>query len=147
MSFPPNEPRPQWTHPPGTPGGHTFQYDTYGGFGVFAQATSTLPSGKKKRALVGGAITVVFAGSALGAWLLGAFQGDVLSTTSLERGVIDMLTDSYGEHDVSKAQCPANQQIDPGHTFACTVEVAGEERSVEIRVLNDKPEFEVGAPE
>ncbi|SNR71436.1 protein of unknown function [Haloechinothrix alba] len=60
--------------------------------------------------------------------------------------MVAIITDSYGKHDVSDVQCPANQPIDPGHTFACAVEAAGGERSVEIRVLNDKPEFEVGAP-
>jgi hypothetical protein len=39
-----------------------------------------------------------------------------------------------------------DQPVRNGTTFECTVEISGQEKTVPIRVLNEKPEFEVGAP-
>lgn len=117
----------------------------YGGFDAFPPPEPPRRRGSKKPFLVG-AVVLVLAAGAVTAWSLGAFRGDVLDPTSVEQGVVRVLRDSYGEHDVSAARCPANQEVTTGHTFECSVEVAGQTRTVTIRVLNDKPEFEVGTP-
>ena len=89
-------------------------------------------------------LVLVLGGGA--AWLLGAFRGDVLDQQSLEDGVVKVLNENYGEPDVKNAQCPSNEAAKNGTTFDCTVQIAGQEKKVTVRVLNDRPEYEVGAP-
>ncbi|MEU6640976.1 DUF4333 domain-containing protein [Saccharomonospora sp. NPDC046836] len=125
--------------------GGTFQ-SQYGGLGAFGDVAPPKRRKLGKPLLIGAIVVVLLAGGGIAAWLLGAFRGDVLEQRSLQTGVATVLRDSYGEHDVTNVQCPADQQVQTGHTFECTVEIGGQRRAVSIRVLNDKPEFEVGAP-
>ncbi|MFF5986350.1 DUF4333 domain-containing protein [Prauserella flavalba] len=147
----PQQHQPQQLHQPHqqqAPGGFGGNFQSqYGGLGAFGDTTTQpKPKRSKKPLVIGLVAVVVLAGGGVAAWLLGVFRGDVLDQQSLQEGVATTLRDSYGEHDVSGVQCPANQQIETGHTFECSAEVAGQKRSVTIRVLNDKPEYEVGAP-
>ncbi|RBM18439.1 hypothetical protein DI005_18835 [Prauserella sp. PE36] len=137
-------PQPHQQQAPGNFGGN-FQ-SQYGGLGAFGDTSRPKPKRSKKPLVIGLVAVVVLAGGGVAAWLLGVFRGDVLDKQSLQEGVATTLRDSYGEHDVSGVECPANQRIETGHTFECSAEVAGQKRSVTIRVLNDKPEYEVGAP-
>lgn len=122
------------------------QPSSYGGFGAFGGETGK-PKKKSKAPIIGGvAAAVVLVGGAVAAWQFGLFQQDVLDQDSLQDGVISVLRDSYGEQDVANARCPDDASPTNGTTFDCQVEVAGQEKTVKIRVLNDKPEFEVGAP-
>ncbi|WP_116041496.1 DUF4333 domain-containing protein [Amycolatopsis palatopharyngis] len=155
MTQPPGQPQGWWQpprHQPPPPGpgyGGSFQSE-YSGFGAFGDPSSQQApkrgSRRKKALLTVGAIVFVLGGGGVAAWLLGAFQGDVLDQQSLQYGVATVLRDSFGEHDVANARCPDGQPVRNGTTFECTVEISGEEKSVSIRVLNKKPEFEVGAP-
>ncbi|GAB3486515.1 DUF4333 domain-containing protein [Amycolatopsis cihanbeyliensis] len=167
MTQPPNQ-QPGWWQPPnppppappaqpgqyGPPGqyGAGFQ-SQYGGFGAFGAQPSTPPGGKGRRSkrplLITALAVVVLAGGVVTAWLLGAFRGmagDVIEPNSLENGVLAVLRESYGEQDVRNPRCPVDQPARNGTTFECTVDVAGEQKTVSIRVLNDKPEVEVGMP-
>ncbi|PXY32217.1 DUF4333 domain-containing protein [Prauserella muralis] len=133
-------------HQPAPAYGGSFQ-SQYGGLGAFDGTTGSRPRRSRKPLLVAAGAVVLVAAAGAGAWLLGAFRGDVLEQESLQNGVATVLRDSYGEHDVSNVQCPENQAIETGHTFECTVEISGRRKAVSIRVLNDKPEYEVGAPQ
>lgn len=117
----------------------------YGGFGAFGEPA---PSRRRRSwtPIFMGITAVVLLGGVTAAWLLGAFRGDVLDAQSVEDGVATVLRESYGEHDVSNVECPEGQRIVAGHTFECSVDIAGKQKAVQIRVLNDKPEYEVGAP-
>ncbi|WP_199434391.1 DUF4333 domain-containing protein [Qaidamihabitans albus] len=153
MTQPPGQPQGWWQPPspphgqpaPGQPAfGGGFQ-SQYGGLGAFGEPPA--PGRRSKKPLVTGLVLVlVLAGGGAAAWFLGVFRGDVLDHESVENGVISVLRDSYGEHDVQDARCPADQKIETGHTFECSVEVAGRPKTVSIRVLNTEPEYEVGAP-
>lgn len=125
--------------------GGGFQPSQYGGLGAFSPETQQKPRSKKPLAIGGIVVLVIVAGGGL-AWLLGAFRGDVLEQKSLQDGVTKVLNESYGEPDVKDAQCPANESAQNGTTFDCTVQIGGQEKKVTVRVLNDKPEYEVGAP-
>jgi hypothetical protein len=129
---------------PGQYGGG-FQPAQYGGLGAFAGQPEKKPKSKKPLLLGGIAVLVLAAGGGA-AWLLGAFRGDVLEQQSLQDGVVKVLNESYGEPDVKNAQCPADEAAENGTTFDCTVTIGGQPKKVTVRVLNDRPEYEVGAP-
>ncbi|WP_216210437.1 DUF4333 domain-containing protein [Amycolatopsis aidingensis] len=164
MTQPPNQ-QPGWWQPPNPPPpgppahpGQSGQYGAgfaaqYGGFGAFGEQASVPPGGKGRRSkrplLITAVTVVVLAAGVVTAWLLGAFRGmvtDVLEQDSLQDGVLAVLRDSYGEQDVQNARCPADQPATNGTTFECTVDVAGQQKTVSVRVLNDQPEVEVGMP-
>lgn len=126
------------------PSGGEFQ-SAYGGLGAF-DGGSLKKKRSKKPLIFGGIGVVALAGAGLAMWLLGVFHGEVLDPSSVQDGVVTVLKDSYGEQDVQNAQCPEDQSATNGTTFDCSVDVAGQPKKVSIRVLNEKPEFEVGAP-
>lgn len=149
---PQSAPTPQQPSPPGgwpaqQPGqyGGGFQPTQYGGLGAFGAEPEKKPKSKKPVLIAGVAVLVLAIGGGA-AWLLGAFRGDVLEQQSLQDGVTKVLNESYGEPDVKNAQCPANQAAQNGTTFDCTVKIGGQDKKVTVRVLNDRPEYEVGAP-
>ncbi|MEV6902034.1 DUF4333 domain-containing protein [Amycolatopsis sp. NPDC051372] len=135
--------------PPQQPGaafGGGFQPTTYGGLGAFsAEAVKKAPRSKRPWVIAGAAVAVVIIGGGA-AWLLGAFQGDTLDQKSLQDGVSRVLAENYGEPDVKNVACPSGESTQNGTTFDCTLQLGGQPRKVTVRVLNDKPEYEIGAP-
>ncbi|MGW4489638.1 DUF4333 domain-containing protein [Amycolatopsis sp. NPDC004368] len=126
--------------------GGGFQPTTYGGLGAFsAEAVQKAPRSRKPW-LIGGAVVVVAVLGGGAAWLLGAFRGDTLEQKSLQDGVSKVLAENYGEPDVKNVSCPSGESTQNGTTFDCTLQLGGQPRKVTVRVLNDKPEYEVGAP-
>ncbi|WP_329052409.1 DUF4333 domain-containing protein [Amycolatopsis sp. NBC_01488] len=125
--------------------GGGFQPTQYGGLGAFAPTPEKKPKSKKPVLIAGVAVLVLAVGGGA-AWLLGAFRGNTLEQQSLEDGVVKVLNENYGEPDVKNAQCPANEAAENGTTFDCTVKIGGQDKKVTVRVLNDRPEYEVGAP-
>lgn len=89
------------------------------------------------------AVLVIGAGAA---WLLGALQGDTLDQKSLQDGVSRVLVENYGEPDIKNVACPSGESTQNGTTFDCTLQLGGQPRKVTVRVLDDKPEYEVSAP-
>ncbi|MGV9367024.1 DUF4333 domain-containing protein [Amycolatopsis sp. NPDC003731] len=146
---PPSQPTP--SQPAPTPGhgqpqyGGGFQPAQYGGLGAFPAEPAKKPKSKKPVLIAVAAVLVLAVGGGA-AWLLGAFRGDVLEQQSLQDGVVKVLNENYGEPDVKDAQCPANEAARNGTTFDCTVTIGGQPKKVTVRVLNDRPEYEVGAP-
>jgi hypothetical protein len=126
--------------------GGGFQPSQYSGLGAFGEQSQPRAKKSKKRWLTAGIAVAAIVVGAAAAWLLGAFSGDTLDQKSVQDGVVQVLKNSFGESDTQNAQCPANQEIKTGATFDCTVKVAGQQKKVTIRILNDKPEYEVGAP-
>ncbi|MEV6831289.1 DUF4333 domain-containing protein [Amycolatopsis sp. NPDC051102] len=149
---PPSQPTPQ-QQPPAAGHGQLqygggfqgFQPAQYGGLGAFAAEPEKKPKSKKPLLIAAAAVLVLALGGGA-AWLLGAFRGDVLDQQSLQDGVVKVLNENYGEPDVKNAQCPANEAAQNGTTFDCTVTIGGQQKKVTVRVLNDRPEYEVGAP-
>lgn len=131
---------------PGPTFGGNFQSQQYGGFGAFGAEPEPRRKRSKRPLLIGAVVVVLVAGGTVAAWLLGAFRGDVLDQASLQTNVATVMRDNYGEQDVKNVRCPDDQKIETGNSFQCTVEIGSEQRTVSIRVLNDKPEYEVGAP-
>jgi hypothetical protein len=139
--------------PSGAPAAPASQYggfqggqSQYGGLGAFEESIKSAKKPFRKRLVIGLILVIAAVGGLATAWLLGAFSGDTLDQNSLQDGVTNVLHQGYGESDVTNVQCPSGEQIKAGNTFDCTVQVAGQSKKVSIRVMNDKPEFEVGAP-
>jgi hypothetical protein len=64
----------------------------------------------------------------------------------VQNGVRQILTENYGQQNVSSVSCPADQEVRAGRTFTCTAVVDGQERQVTITVKTDGGEYEVSEP-
>jgi hypothetical protein len=137
-------------HQPGTPPqgqfGGGFQPTQYGGLGAFPEDIRVQKKKSKKPLLFSAIGVILLLGAGATAWLLGAFSGDTLEQNSLQDGVSQVLKESYGEQDVKNMSCPSGRTTKTGTTFDCSAEVAGKPKQITIRVLNNSPEYEVGAP-
>jgi hypothetical protein len=61
-------------------------------------------------------------------------------------GIAQILAEQYQLTDVGAVDCPPNLDLSQGATFECTVMVAGEERTVEVDVLNADGQIQVSEP-
>ncbi|OLT46748.1 hypothetical protein BJF85_15845 [Saccharomonospora sp. CUA-673] len=59
--------------------------------------------------------------------------------------VHNVLVEHYRLDDVGAVSCPGNRPVEVESTFACYVEVAGEQRKVTITVTGEDGSYEVGA--
>ncbi|EMD29364.1 DUF4333 domain-containing protein [Amycolatopsis azurea] len=64
----------------------------------------------------------------------------------MQADVRKILTETYQVTEVGDVLCPANQTVKDGSTFTCTVQVAGEGKTVTITVTGEDGRYEVGAP-
>jgi hypothetical protein len=80
---------------------------------------------------------------------------DVPSLENLSEGALEgadgikkMLEEQYQLTDVGSVDCPPTPSLsfEKGATFECTVVVAGEERTVEVSVLNEEGGVQVSEP-
>jgi hypothetical protein len=65
-------------------------------------------------------------------------------------GVMKVLVEDYKMENVDRVDCPADQEVEQGNEFTCTVMIGGEapdERTVNITVVDDEGEYQVGLPE
>ncbi len=73
-----------------------------------------------------------------------------LSESALEGadGIKKMLEEQYQLTDVGSVDCPPTPSLsfEKGATFECTVVVGGEERTVEVSVLNEEGGIQVSEP-
>ncbi|MEV6769208.1 DUF4333 domain-containing protein [Nocardia sp. NPDC051030] len=71
---------------------------------------------------------------------------DVLNPTAVERGITQILIDSYGIQNVSNVRCPSPMEVVPGATYTCALEISGEAKTVTIKVTDLDGTYEVGRP-
>lgn len=67
--------------------------------------------------------------------------------TEVQDAVYSVLARHYRIENVQLVICPPNRPVVGGTTFRCTATIAGEKKSVPIRVTSDKGDYEVGRPE
>ncbi|WP_191251602.1 DUF4333 domain-containing protein [Amycolatopsis oliviviridis] len=72
--------------------------------------------------------------------------GRVFDPRTMQADVRKILTETYEVREVGDVLCPANQTVKDGSTFTCTVQVAGEGKTVTITVTGEDGRYEVGAP-
>ncbi|HEY7595506.1 MAG TPA: DUF4333 domain-containing protein [Actinophytocola sp.] len=66
-----------------------------------------------------------------------------------DNGVKKILVENYNEpaEDISKVDCPADQEVKQGNTFECKVTIRDEVQTVKITVVNNDGQYEVSTPE
>ncbi|MET8649326.1 DUF4333 domain-containing protein [Nocardia aurea] len=64
----------------------------------------------------------------------------------VQRGVVQVLGESYGQEDVREVKCPAGQPVEVGTVFDCTAKVDGIKKSVTITVTDLDGTYEVSRP-
>jgi Domain of unknown function (DUF4333) len=98
-------------------------------------------------------IVVLAAGTfgVLGFVTPGFLNKKVFDEAALEgdNGVKKILVENYNESadDISKVDCPADQEVKQGATFECKVTIREEEQTVKITVVNEDGQYEVATPE
>lgn len=139
-------PQQQWAPPPsqswqqpGQPG-----QPEYGQFPPPTQGKSKLPL---ILGLVAAAVVLLALIGAAVVFGPKIFGSPVLDQGAVESGVQTVLTDSYGLQAVSDVSCPADQKVETGATFTCSVSVDGEARTVTIRIIDDEGTYEVSKPQ
>jgi hypothetical protein len=131
----------------------------YGGYGQQPGFPGQSPYGQPQKK-GGGAwiwvvvVVIVLAAGAfgvLGFVTPGFLTKKVFDEAALEgdNGVKKILVENYNEpaEDISKVDCPADQEVKQGGTFECKVTIRDEEQTVKITVVNDDGQYEVSTPE
>lgn len=79
----------------------------------------------------------------------GEYGIKVFDEAALEgpNGIRKILVDDYGLESIESVDCPADQVVEQGRKFLCTVSQGGKELSVQITVISDDGEYQVGLPE
>ncbi|MPZ79371.1 MAG: DUF4333 domain-containing protein [Actinophytocola sp.] len=141
------------------------QQQPYGGYGQPPQQQpggypGQSPYGPQPPKKGGGAwiwvvvVVIVLAAGAfgvLGFVTPGFLNKKVFDESALEgdNGVKKILVENYNEpaDDISKIDCPADQEVKQGNTFECTATIRDEETTVKITVVNNDGQYEVSTPE
>lgn len=140
----PQQPYPQQQYGYGQPQPY---YPSPGGFGFPPEQ----PPRKKRKVwpwVLGGlgALVLLAAVAVLGFVSPGWFVRSVFDASSVQKGVEQTLTDSYGINGVSGVSCPGGQPVEPGSSFQCQVQVDGQSKTVTVTVKNAEGVYEVGHP-
>ncbi len=61
-------------------------------------------------------------------------------------GVAKILVEQYHVSPPIPVDCPPDQEAKPGNAFICVAKIGGEDKAVDIKVLDDKGTYEVGTP-
>ncbi|MGO4205177.1 DUF4333 domain-containing protein [Rhodococcus sp. TAF43] len=69
-----------------------------------------------------------------------------LDKVAAERGIEQILTESYGVRDVSAVQCPGKQEVADGSRFECTIVAGGTNQKVTVTFTDDEGTYEVSRP-
>jgi uncharacterized protein DUF4333 len=143
------QPQPTQQYPygqPQQPYGYGQQQPGYPGYG---------PPQKKSGAWIWVVVVIIVlaagAFGVLGFVTPGFLNKKVFDEAALEgdNGVKKILIENYNEpkDDISKVDCPADQEVKQGNTFECKVTIRDQEQSVKITVVNNDGQYEVSTPE
>jgi hypothetical protein len=104
------------------------------------------PKSKKPLILGFGALAVVGILAIIGVLVATSLGSKTLDSAAAEAGVAKVLTQSYGVTEVDDVSCPDGQKVESGNSFACTVTVDGQHRSVTLTFTDDQGTYEVSRP-
>jgi hypothetical protein len=70
----------------------------------------------------------------------------VFDANSVQRGVQQILEQSYRFGNVQSVTCPRDEPVERSRTFDCQVDLGGQNKSVTVTVKDTKGVYEVGYP-
>ncbi len=71
---------------------------------------------------------------------------DKLDQNAAQQGVQKVLEDAYAIQNVSDVSCPADQKVQEGAKFTCSVTIDGAQKAVTSTFTDDSGTYEVGRP-
>lgn len=69
-----------------------------------------------------------------------------LDKAASERGVQQIVTESYGVPGVSSVRCPDKQEVAEGNRFECTLVAGGTTQKVTVTFFDDEGKYSVSRP-
>ena len=136
-------PQQQYPQPPGS--GQFGQ----GGYpqGPYPQPAVAGESKSRRLLWIGLAVAaVVVTGAGVAGIIVGLSGATTLDRGAAQRGVEQVLTESYGLTGVADVTCPAGREVDPGTAFTCTLTVEGQPQQVTVTFTDDAGTYEVSRP-
>jgi hypothetical protein len=76
----------------------------------------------------------------------GFLNKKVFDSAALQAGVTSVLTNNY-QVNATNVTCPANQPVQVGSRFPCSLLVDGQQETVTVTVISGDGQFEVGRPQ
>ncbi|UGT62941.1 DUF4333 domain-containing protein [Nocardia asteroides] len=138
----PQQSQPQWQQPqPGQPQQPWGQPQQQWG-----QPQQPQQGGKGKGLLIGLVVGGLVVVGLIVALVLAVTATDKLDQAAVQDGVEKVLGDSYGIQDVGSVSCPSGQKVEVDAVFQCTVDVSGEQKTVQVKITRDDGTYEVGRP-
>lgn len=111
------------------------------------------PGGPKKSktglfvGIAAASIIAIVAIVVLVGWMTGAFFGKKFDNAQVNEGVTKVLNDSYNETEAKDVDCKTDGvKVKTGETFTCSATIGGNQKTVEVKVLDDNGKYQVGAP-
>ncbi|MDH6678758.1 hypothetical protein M2284_002971 [Rhodococcus sp. LBL1] len=108
-------------------------------------ASASSGNNKKILMLVGILVAaVVVVGGVL--FAVGSFGSKTLDQTAAQKGVEQIVTESYGARSVSGVSCPSGQKVEQGASFECSLTVDGTPKKVTVTFTDNEGTYEVSRP-
>lgn len=106
------------------------------------------PTGGKPKVgmWVGIGLVAVAALAAVGLILSNVLGDKTLDRAAAQRGVQQIVTESYGARSVTDVSCPSGQKVERGRSFDCSLTVDGSPRKVTVTFTDNDGTYEVGRP-
>ncbi|MGO4201630.1 DUF4333 domain-containing protein [Rhodococcus sp. TAF43] len=93
---------------------------------------------------IGLAVIAVIA--VVGLALSGVFGGKTLDQAAAQKGVEQIVTESYGARSVSDVSCPSGQEVSEGNSFQCSLTVDGAPKKVTVTFTDNDGKYSVSRP-
>ncbi|GAB2648042.1 DUF4333 domain-containing protein [Prescottella soli] len=108
---------------------------------------ASAPSADNKKVLMWVGIlvaAVVVVGGIL--FAVGSFGSKTLDQGAAQKGVEQIVTESYGARAVTGVSCPSGQKVEKGASFECSLTVDGTPKKVTVTFTDDEGTYEVSRP-
>ncbi|WP_433613016.1 DUF4333 domain-containing protein [Prescottella agglutinans] len=116
-------------------------------WGAPAMSPVTASAGDNKKGLmwvgIAVAATIVVGGVV---FALGSLGSKTLDQNAAEKGVEQIVTESYGARAVTNVSCPSGQKVDEGSSFECSLNVDGTPKKVTVTFTDNDGTYEVSRP-
>ncbi|WP_164873353.1 DUF4333 domain-containing protein [Rhodococcus xishaensis] len=76
----------------------------------------------------------------------GVFGEKTLDQAAVQKGVEEIVIESYGARTVTGVSCPPEQKVIPGAWFECDLTVDGRPRTVRVTFTDTDGTYEVARP-